>query len=102
MATYIRNPLVLVWALLTVITVASWLTAREGGAAHSGAGDATGIYVVNPTVTVVVLAIAAVKTQLVLWHFMEVRRSPGWLKATTTAWLVVLFALLLGVYVVDL
>jgi caa(3)-type oxidase subunit IV len=86
--TYVRNPLTLVWAVLTVVTVASWLTARDGGAAH----------VVNATVTVVVLLIAAVKTQLVIWHFMEVRRSPTWLRVTTMSWLVVLFGLLLGIY----
>ncbi|MCW2512538.1 MAG: hypothetical protein JWR11_1580 [Mycobacterium sp.] len=88
MTTYVRNPLTLVWAVLSVVTVASWLTARDGGAAH----------VVNATVTVVVLLIAAVKTQLVIWHFMEVRRSPTWLQVTTMSWLVVLFGLLLGIY----
>lgn len=88
MSTYLRSPLTLVWAVLTVVTIASWLTARDGGAAH----------VVNTTVTVVVLLIAAVKTQLVIWHFMEVRHAPIWLRVTTMSWLVVLFALLLGVY----
>lgn len=86
--SYRRTHLTLVWAVLTVVTVASWLTARDGGAAH----------VVNPTVTVVVLLIAAVKTHLVIWHFMEVRRAPTWLRVTTMSWLVVLFALLLGIY----
>ena len=90
MTAYIRNPLTIVWALLVAVTVASWLTARDGGAAH----------VVNPTVTVVVLLIAAVKTQLVIWHFMEVRHAPPWLKATCGSWLVALFALLLGFYFV--
>ena len=91
MTAYLRNPLTIVWALLTVVTVASWLIARDGGSAH----------VVNATVTVTVLLIAAVKTQLVIWHFMEVRHAPSWLKATTMAWLVVLFAALLGVYFVT-
>jgi Prokaryotic Cytochrome C oxidase subunit IV len=88
LTTYIRNPLTIVWALLTAVTVVSWLTARDGGAAH----------LVNATVTVVVLVIAAVKTQMVIWHFMEVRRAPTWLRATTSGWLVVLFGLLLGLY----
>lgn len=88
MLTYVRNPLTVVWALLTTVTVVSWLTARGGGAAH----------VLNPLVTVVVLLIAAVKAHLVIWHFMEVRHAPTWLKATTTAWVVVLFAGLLGFY----
>jgi len=86
--TSIRNPLTIVWALLTAVTIASWLIAQEGGAAHQ----------INSTVTTVVLLIAAVKAQLVMWHFMEVRRAPGWLKAITSGWVVTLFALLLGFY----
>jgi hypothetical protein len=84
----IRNPLTIVWALLTTITIVSSLIAIDGGAAHQ----------INTTVTTVVLVIAAVKAQLVIWHFMEVRRAPGWLKATTTGWVLALFALLLGFY----
>jgi cytochrome c oxidase subunit 4 len=86
----IRNRLTIVWAVLTVVTIVSWLTARDVGAAH----------IVSATVTVVVLLIAAVKTHLVLWHFMEVRRAPRWLKVTTVSWAVALFALLLGFYFV--
>jgi caa(3)-type oxidase subunit IV len=91
MTTYVRNPLTIVWALLTAITVASWLTARDGGASHQ----------LNAGVTVVVLSIAAVKAQLVIWHFMEVRNAPIWLRVTTTSWVIVLFALLLGIYFVS-
>jgi cytochrome c oxidase subunit IV len=86
--TYLRNPLTIVWALLTAVTVVSWLTARDGGAAHH----------VNATVPVVVLLIAALKAQLVIWHFMEVRDAPAWLKATTSGWVVALFAVLLVFY----
>ncbi len=88
----IRNRLTIVWAVLAMVTVVSWLTARDGGAAH----------VVNATVTVVVLLIAAVKTQLVIWYFMEVRHAPRWLKVTTGGWAAALFALLLSVYFVAL
>ncbi|OBK70269.1 cytochrome C oxidase subunit IV family protein [Mycobacterium sp. 1274761.0] len=88
MATYLRNSLIYVWALLTAVTVVSWLTARDGGGTHH----------LNASVTVVVLLIAAVKTQLVIWYFMEVQRAPTWLKATTTAWLIALFGFLLGLY----
>jgi hypothetical protein len=49
-----------------------------------------------------VLLIAAVKAQLVIWHFMEVRRAPVWLKATTSGWVVGIFALLLGFYFAGL
>ena len=86
-----REPLVLVWALLIAVTVMSWLTARDGGAAHR----------LDLAVTVTVLLIAALKAQLVIWHFMEVRRAPAWLKLTTTGWVVVLFGVLLVLYCVQ-
>lgn len=80
MTSLIRNQLI-VWAFLTAVTIVSWLVSRDGGAAHQ----------VNMTVTTVVLLIAAVKAQLVIWHFMEVRRAPLWLKATTSGWVIALF-----------
>ena len=88
MTSLIRNPLTIVWVLLTAVTIVSWLVSRDGGAAHQ----------LNATVTTVVLLIAAVKAQLVIWHFMEVRRAPVWLKAVTSGWVVVVIAAMLGVY----
>ena len=41
---------------------------------------------------------AMVKAFLVIWHFMEVRHAPTWLRATMVGWLVGLFASLLGIY----
>jgi hypothetical protein len=92
MTALIRNPLTIVWALLTTVTIASSLIALEGGAAHQ----------INTTVTTAVLLIAAVKAYLVIWHFMEVRRAPVWLKATTSGWVLGLFTLLLSFYFASL
>ena len=92
MTALIRNPLTIVWTLLTTVTIASSLIALDGGAAHH----------INTTVTTVVLLIAAVKAFLVMWHFMEVRRAPGWLKATTSGWVLALFAVLLTCYFTGL
>jgi hypothetical protein len=92
MTSLIRNPLTIVWALLTTVSIASSLIAAEGGAAHQ----------INTTVTTVVLLIAAFKAQMVIRHFMEVRRAPVWLKATTNGWVLGLFALLLGLYFAGL
>jgi Prokaryotic Cytochrome C oxidase subunit IV len=92
MTSLIRDPLTIVWALLTTVTLASWLIARDGGSSHQ----------INTTVTLVVLLIAAIKALLVIWHFMEVRRAPVWLKATTSGWVLALFALLLGFYYAGL
>lgn len=88
MTSYLRNPLIISWALLTAVTLVSWLAARDTGSAH----------VLNAAVTVVVLVIAAVKSQLVIWYFMEVRQAPRWLRAATTGWVITLFVLLLGLY----
>jgi len=92
MTSLIRNPLTIVWALLTTITIVSSLVALDGGAS----------YQINTTVTTVVLLIAAVKAFVVIWHFMEVRRAPVWLKLTTSGWVLALFALLLGFYFASL
>ena len=92
MTSLLRNPLTIVWALLTTVTIASSLIALDGGASHQ----------INYEVTTAVLLIAAVKAQLVIWHFMEVRRAPVWLKATTSGWVLVLFALLFGFYFASL
>ncbi|MCV7431397.1 cytochrome C oxidase subunit IV family protein [Mycolicibacterium bacteremicum] len=92
MTSYVRNPLTIAWAVLTAVTVLSWLTARDGGAAHT----------LNATVTVVVLVIAAVKAHLVIWYFMEVRHAPMWLRLTMSGWVIVLFAALLGLYFAGL
>jgi caa(3)-type oxidase subunit IV len=90
MARYVRNPLTITWVLLTAVTLVSWLAARDTGSAH----------VLNVGVTVVVLAIAAVKSQLVIWYFMEVRHAPNWLRVVVTGWVLTLFAALLGIYLI--
>jgi hypothetical protein len=92
MTALIRNPLTMVWALLTTVTIASSLIALDGGASHR----------INTAVTTVVLLIAALKAFLVMWHFMEVRRAPRWLKATTSGWVLALFTVLLTFYFTSL
>ena len=86
MSTYTRHRLTIVWAVLVLVTAASWLTARAGGPE----------LVANPVITAVVLAIAAFKAHLVIWHFMEVRTAPRWLRVCTCTWTFSIFALLVG------
>ena len=92
MTSLMRNPLTAVWALLTAVTIASSLIALDGGASHR----------INAGVTTAVLLIAAFKAYVVIWHFMEVRRAPVWLRVTTGGWVFGLFALLLGFYFAGL
>jgi heme/copper-type cytochrome/quinol oxidase subunit 4 len=74
------------WALLSALTVVSWVLA------------ATRQFTPSTAVTIVVLAIAAVKTRIVIRQFMDVRVAPHWLRRATDAWLAVLMAAIIGLY----
>ncbi len=88
MTTYIRHPLTYVWAFLTAITLASLWIARSHHLEFRA----------DAAVTVGVLLIAAIKTQLVIRYFMEVRFAPLWLKRSTYGLVTLIFALLLAFY----
>ena len=74
------------WALLSALTAVSWVLA------------ATRRFSPSIAVTIVVLAIAAVKTRFVIRQFMDVRLAPHWLRRATDAWLAVLMAAIIGLY----
>jgi len=74
------------WALLSALTIVSWALA------------ATRRFSPSTAVTIVVLAIAAVKTRIVIRQFMDVRVAPHWLRRATDAWLAVLMAAIIGLY----
>jgi hypothetical protein len=79
----------IVWAILSAITLVSlWL-------GPSPAGES---FVASVPITVVVLAMALIKTRLIIQYFMEVRTAPEWLKVATDAWLVTLFGGMLAIY----
>lgn len=88
MSSYLHNRQTYVWAFLAFITIVSWWVSQGAGAE----------YQVKPLVTVGVLLIAALKSQLVVRNFMEVSRAPVWLKRTIDAWLLLLLVLLFGFY----
>ena len=88
MPSHIRNPLVYVWGFLTVTSMASWWISRTY--------DVN--YLRSAAVTISVLLIAAIKTQLVIRYFMEVRFAPGWLKRCTYGLVSITFVLLLAFY----
>ena len=73
-----------VWLILSVVTVVSWGLATDRGP--------------STVVTVAVLAIAAVKTWLIMTEFMETRVGPKWLRRLTGSWLVALLAGILALY----
>lgn len=91
MTSSIRNPLTIVWAFLTAITLASWWISQGSGAS----------YHTNTAVTLSVLVIAVLKVHLVMRYFMEVRHAPPWLRRTADGWLILLFLLLSGLYLTS-
>jgi Prokaryotic Cytochrome C oxidase subunit IV len=79
-----------VWAALSAITVVSWFLAPAHHAEPVAASTA---------ITVAALALALIKTRLIIQEFMEVRTAPSWLKLATDGWLVVLFGAIVVIYV---
>jgi hypothetical protein len=77
------------WALLCALTGLSWALA------------ATRHFTPSTALTIVVLAIAGVKTRFVIRQFMEVRTAPPWLRRATDGWLVVLVAAIIGLYLLH-
>jgi heme/copper-type cytochrome/quinol oxidase subunit 4 len=77
------------WLLLSTLTAVSWLLA------------ATSRFTPDVALTIVVLAIAAVKTRLVIRQFMDVRAAPPLLRRATDAWLAVLMAAIIGLYLLH-
>jgi Prokaryotic Cytochrome C oxidase subunit IV len=85
----VKNRLTVVWLILAGLTVVSWALAP----AHS-----TGAVGASVPITVVVLSIALIKSRLIIREFTEVRTAPAWLRASTDAWLVVMFGAVLAIY----
>jgi Prokaryotic Cytochrome C oxidase subunit IV len=75
-----------VWLILSAITVISWWLAPGGQA------------VASLPITVAVVLLGFVKGRMIIRYFMEVRTAPRWLKISTDAWLIVLWAAILGIY----
>ncbi|MGE2715301.1 cytochrome C oxidase subunit IV family protein [Mycolicibacterium litorale] len=84
-----QRAVTVVWLVLTAVTVLSWWLAP----AHTD-GPATP----NVPVTLAVVALAALKSRLIIRYFMEVRHAPRWLQLSTDAWLFVLCAAIIVVY----
>ncbi|TPG33248.1 cytochrome C oxidase subunit IV family protein [Mycolicibacterium hodleri] len=82
----------LVWLALCAITISSWWLAPG----HRG-GQAA---VASVPITVAVISLGFIKGRLIIQTFMEVRTAPQWLRLSTDAWLVVLWASILAIYLI--
>ena len=93
MSTAFNNRLLVVWALLSAMTLAYlWLD-------HSADDDGT----LRPStvVTVSVIVIALVKVRIIFREFMEVRHAPALLRRLTDAWVMLIAVCLLGSYFIG-
>lgn len=89
---WLRNELSWVWLLLLSSTVLSWwLGSCDTRIIADG---------VSPELIMAlgIVLIAVVKCRFVIWHFMEVRHGPKWLRLTCDAWLVSLAVIVIGLY----
>jgi hypothetical protein len=78
------------WIVLSAITIVSWWLAP--GRAHGATA------VASVPITVAVIVLAFIKGRLIIQYFMEVRTAPRWLKLFTDAWLTILWAGVLAIY----
>jgi hypothetical protein len=85
--------LLVVWLTLSAITLVSIWMGHPGNRAAVGP---------NGVVAAAAVAIALVKTRIVLREFMEVRHAPVLLGRLTDLWLVSTAVILLGAYWVGL
>lgn len=86
----LNKRLVAVWLILSAITVAYlWI---DHSARHDGANRA------SATVTVSAIALATVKVRIIMRELMEVRNAPRLLCRLTDAWLLMMAAVMIGLY----
>jgi hypothetical protein len=78
------------WVILCAITIMSWWLAP--GHSHNGPA------VASVPITVAVVVLGFIKGRMIIRYFMEVRHAPRWLKLFTDAWLTLLWASVLAIY----
>lgn len=93
MRTKVNTRLLIVWAILTAMTlVYVWL---------DEAVDQNGTLKASTVVTVSAIMIALIKVRIIFREFMEVRHAPVLLCRLTDAWVVLIGVCLLGSYFVG-
>ena len=89
MRSNLKNPVVLVWLVLVVLTFIFWILGVEHGFSHA-AGPSLGM--------AAVLAIAFLKTQLVGSFFMELRTAPRPLRLAFSGWVIGVGIIVIAMY----
>jgi hypothetical protein len=78
------------WIILSAITIMSWWLAPP----HDHGAPA----VASVPITIAVILLGFIKGRMIIRYFMEVRTAPRWLKLATDAWLTMLWAGVLTIY----
>ena len=81
------------WSILSGMTIGSWWLAPG----HPRCGAA----VASVPITAAVVLLGFIKGRMIIQYFMEVRTAPRWLKVFTDAWLTVLWAAVLAIYLIQ-
>lgn len=93
MRTKVNTRLLIVWAILTGMTlIYVWL---------DEAVDQNGTLKASTVVTVSAIVIALIKVRIIFREFMEVRHAPALLCRLTDGWVVLIGVCLLGSYFVG-
>jgi hypothetical protein len=79
------------WIILSAITILSWWPA----AGHTRGAAA----VASAPITVELILLGFIKGHMIIRYFTEVRTAPRWLKLFTAAWLTVVWAGILAIYI---
>jgi hypothetical protein len=81
-----------VWGVLVLITIGTGWLAPAAHTSHLAQASLP--------ITALVLALALIKSRLIIRYFMEVRTAPRWIKVASDAWLVALFGAVIVIYLV--
>jgi len=58
--------------------------------------------VASVPITIAVVVLGFIKGRMIIQYFMEVRTAPRWLKLFTDAWLTILWAGVLAIYLFEM
>lgn len=83
------RPVTQAWVVLCALTIGSWWLSP-------GHTDQTATP--STVITTAVVLLGFLKGRLVIQYFMAVRAAPRWLKLSTDAWLLALWAAVLAIY----
>ncbi len=84
-----KNLITPVWLLLMAITAVSWFL---------GTNQSGGLGALHEKATLGVFVLSFFKVRLVILHFMEVRHAPLPLRIACEAWVLVICAVLITIY----